>query len=169
MSLPFHTIPNTPSSITSTHVIARMIDGLGFRYHWATEGLTDKTYHFKPCESSKNIGELMEHIYQLACMASQAFGVQHTKINSFDNHNYLRIETLNLYHSLSLKLKTMTDKDLAYCLFSFKGTEVDYPFWFMINGPIADALTHVGQITSWRRISGNPQPKGVKQFHGQKV
>jgi hypothetical protein len=26
----------------------------------------------------------------------------------------------------------------------------------MINGPISDALTHVGQVNSFRRLSGNP-------------
>ena len=32
-------------------------------------------------------------------------------------------------------------------------------FWHIINGPIADAFTHVGQINSFRRLSGNPVPK----------
>ncbi len=26
----------------------------------------------------------------------------------------------------------------------------------MLNGPISDALTHVGQVNSFRRLSGNP-------------
>jgi len=26
----------------------------------------------------------------------------------------------------------------------------------LINGPFSDALTHVGQVASWRRINGNP-------------
>jgi hypothetical protein len=33
------------------------------------------------------------------------------------------------------------------------------PFWHVINGPIADALTHVGQVNSFRRLAGNPTPK----------
>ena len=40
-----------------------------------------------------------------------------------------------------------------------KNTSRKLPFWYWINGPLADALTHVGQITSWRRIAGNPQLK----------
>jgi hypothetical protein len=39
----------------------------------------------------------------------------------------------------------------------------------LINGPIADALTHIGQIVSWRRINGNPQPSGVNPFKGIRV
>jgi hypothetical protein len=33
------------------------------------------------------------------------------------------------------------------------------PFWHIINGPISDALSHVGQINSFRRLAGNPTPK----------
>jgi len=33
------------------------------------------------------------------------------------------------------------------------------PFWHIINGPISDALTHIGQINSFRRLAGNPTPK----------
>mgnify|MGYP006092578213 FL=1 len=40
------------------------------------------------------------------------------------------------------------------------------PFWYWINGPLSDALTHVGQINSWRIIAGNPQLKGVNLFIG---
>ena len=42
-----------------------------------------------------------------------------------------------------------------------------YPFWNAINGPIADALWHCGQIVSFRRSSGNPFPKGVSVFTGK--
>ena len=30
--------------------------------------------------------------------------------------------------------------------------------WNLLNGPLADFLTHVGQITAWRRIAGCPAP-----------
>jgi hypothetical protein len=33
------------------------------------------------------------------------------------------------------------------------------PFWHLINGPMADALTHTGQISSFRRLAGNPAPR----------
>ena len=31
-----------------------------------------------------------------------------------------------------------------------------WPVWNIMNGPLADALTHVGQINAWRRLNGNP-------------
>ena len=51
------------------------------------------------------------------------------------------------------KMKKLCDEDLKGII--IKGR----PFWHIINGPIADALTHVGQINSFRRLVGNPTPK----------
>ena len=50
----------------------------------------------------------------------------------------------------------------------FKGDEsqTGYPFWNMINGPIADALWHAGQVASFRRSSGNPMNPRVDVFMG---
>lgn len=37
----------------------------------------------------------------------------------------------------------------------------------MLNGPIADALWHVGQVVSFRRSSGNPFNSKVSVFSGK--
>ena len=68
-----------------------------------------------------------------------------------------------LLKKLVILLIEMNDSELAEME---KNTSRKLPFWYWINGPLADALTHVGQITSWRRISGNPQLKGVNVFIG---
>ena len=34
--------------------------------------------------------------------------------------------------------------------------KTEFPFWNLLNGPIADALWHVGQVVTFRRSSGNP-------------
>jgi hypothetical protein len=33
------------------------------------------------------------------------------------------------------------------------------PFWHIINGPVSDALGHVGQINMARRLMGKPTPE----------
>lgn len=48
--LPFYSIPPAAEHYTAANSISRMIEGLGFRYYWATEGLingpiTDAIYH----------------------------------------------------------------------------------------------------------------------------
>jgi hypothetical protein len=40
--LPFSSIPKAPVNYSASNSISRMIQGLGFRYHWATEGLKAK-------------------------------------------------------------------------------------------------------------------------------
>ena len=42
-----------------------------------------------------------------------------------------------------------------------------FPFWNHLNGPIADALWHSGQIVSNRRASGNPLNSKVNVFIGK--
>lgn len=64
---------------------------------------------------------------------------------------------------LSKRLKKMSDEDLAEIE---KNTSRKLSFWYWINGPLADILNHVGQITSWQRIAGNPQQKGVNVYIG---
>ena len=48
MNLPesdeYHRIPGYPDHLSSTAVLARMLDGLGFRFYWATEGLRLEDY-----------------------------------------------------------------------------------------------------------------------------
>ena len=39
--LPYKEIPSYPANYTQSTVISRMIDGLGYRYYWATENLRD--------------------------------------------------------------------------------------------------------------------------------
>ena len=43
----------------------------------------------------------------------------------------------------------------------------EFPFWNMLNGPIADALWHVGQVVSFRRSSGNPFNSKASVFSGK--
>ena len=41
------------------------------------------------------------------------------------------------------------------------------PFWNLLNGPLADALWHTGQVVAFRRASGNPIDGRVSVFQGK--
>lgn len=162
-------IHSTPDSINSSNTIARMIDGLLFRYYWATEGLTESDYEFRPVEGSMSIIELQMHIYDLAFITNKTYGGNSTYkkeyLTSFDS---ARQEILRLYEDLSKRLKSMqNDADLNNFRVNPKSVAGEFPFWYTLNGHIADCLTHIGQLISWRRINGNPQPKGVNVFLGK--
>ena len=64
-TLPYYEIPDYPSEYNQGTVVARMIDGLGFRYYWATEGLRDEDLAFKPSEEARTTGGTVDHLYGL--------------------------------------------------------------------------------------------------------
>ena len=50
-----------------------MIEGLGFRYYWATDGLRDADLSYKPSDDSRSSLDVIEHIYGLTEMVIFAF------------------------------------------------------------------------------------------------
>lgn len=161
IDLPYRNIPSEPKAISSATILARFIDGLGFRYRWATEGLTNNEIDFRPDPTSMNMMELINHIYDLSEITNRIFGGEKGAGDRPESFQGLRVATLIRIKDISQRLKRMTHSE-----FETTVNQSKTPFWYYLNGPIADALTHVGQITTWRRIAGNPQPKGVNVFKG---
>jgi uncharacterized damage-inducible protein DinB len=161
--LPFEDISKTPNDLTATNTLLRMVEGLAFRYRWATENLSEENIKFKPHPTSMSIEEVNAHIFDLVDSTNRVFGGEKQNKDSLNSFQKLRIKSLNILADLSERLKEMSDEDLSEIE---KNTSRKLPFWYWINGPLADALTHVGQITSWRRIAGNPQLKGINVFIG---
>ena len=161
--LPFEDISKTPNDLTATNTLLRMVEGLAFRYRWATENLSEENIKFKPHPTSMSIEEVNAHIFDLVDSTNRVFGGEKQNKDSLNSFQKLRIKSLNILADFSERLKEMSDEDLSEIE---KNTSRKLPFWYWINGPLADALTHVGQITSWRRIAGNPQLKGINVFIG---
>jgi hypothetical protein len=160
---PFEDISKTPNDLTATNTLLRMVEGLAFRYRWATENLSEENIKFKPHPTSMSVEEVNAHIFDLVDSTNRVFGGEKQNKDSLNSFHKLRIKSLNILADLSERLKEMSDEDLSEIE---KNTSRKLPFWYWINGPLADALTHVGQITSWRRIAGNPQLKGINVFIG---
>ncbi len=167
--LGYHDIPSPPEKINASSILVRMIDGLLFRYKWATEDLHTKDLEFRPCESSMNMIELLNHIVQLANMIESSFqGLAYSRIENIPELYMLRRVTIDKLENSRKLLLAMSAEDLFQLRVQSTKYPKGYSFWHLINGPIADALTHVGQITSWRRINGNPVPK-VNVFLGKGI
>lgn len=171
-TLPYRQIPDAPENFTAGNVIARMIDGLGYRYYWATEGLTTKDLEYKPSENGRTTFETLEHIFSLS--KTTLNGVQNKpnirpseeKVLTFE---FMRKQTLINLKTASDQLRGKTESDIEKLKIIFKRGEKssEFPFWNMLNGPIADAMWHTGQLVMMRRSSGNPLPKGVNVFMGK--
>ena len=170
--LPYHEIPSYPGTYTPGTVAARMIDALGFRYYWATEGLREKDLKFKPSDKARNSGETLQHIYGLSVVivnaASQEANVGQPDVKGI-GFEELRSKTLQNFKKASDLLKTPAAENLENYGIKYKSGEktTEYPFWNLINGPVADAIWHAGQIVSFRRSSGNPFNSKVSVFHGK--
>jgi len=172
-SLPFSIIPPAPDEVTAASTLARMVQGLGFRYYWATEGLTLKDLNYRPTEEAQSTLETLQHIYGLALV------IKNTTENSHntrpltvipDGYEELRKATLTTLSEASEKLIEATEEQVSHMsiIFDRKGKISNFPIWNLMNGPLEDAIYHTGQIVSFRRTAGNPIPKGVNVFLGVK-
>jgi len=165
--LPFRSIIDTERSFDSGNIAARMVEGLGFRYYWATEGLRATDLAFEPVEKGRSSKETVNHLhilsgFLLSALEKEVFVAGNATELSFDQ---IRKETLQNLEKVVNILKASKDTD-------FKDYNIRYanggqlPFWNVINGPIADAIYHTGQVVLMRRMSGNPMDSKVNVLAG---
>ncbi len=169
--LPFLEIPESPQEYTATTVIARMIEGAGFRYYWATEGLRIEDLEFKPSTSARSCRETLDHIYGLS---QTVLNATKSQVNEYQDGSKLSFEelrrkTLENFEKAAIIMRNDPNGDLKNYKIIFKRGEgtTEHPFWNLINGPIEDAAWHVGQVVSFRRSSGNPYNSKASLFSGK--
>lgn len=169
--LPYRQIPDYPDSYTAANVAARMIDGLGFRYYWATEGLRPEDLAFRPNDEARTSEETIDHILGLSNMILSAVTKQPNSGIKIDELSFeqKRRMTLKMLEEVSTILKGSTDEQMAdyKIIFQRSSGTSEMPCWNLINGPIADALWHCGQVVSFRRSSGNPFNDKVSVLSGR--
>ena len=172
----FYQIPAVPEAYSATTVAARMVDGLGFRYFWATEGLREQDLNYQPqgelSGEARTTLETIRHILDLCTIINNT--TQDVPTLSGGNPSdlsFAEVRRMTLHHlqtaSEILHKNTVNLADLEMVFKNSSGSR-EYPFWNLINGPIADALWHVGQVVTFRRYSGNPLPSGVSVLQGVK-
>ena len=171
--LPFKTIPEAPENITTGTSLARMTQGIGFRFYWATEGLSVEDLKYRPSEEAQSTLETIKHIYGLSNMIFNAASSRENirpLTNIPQDYTILRKATLSFLEQASLLFLDASKEELTLMKVKFNraGNLSSYPIWNLINGPLSDALYHTGQIVSFRRTSGNPIAKGVNVFMGAK-
>ncbi len=166
-TLPYYEIPNFPEKYSPENVVARMIDGIGFRFYWATEGLRPEDLAHKPSNEARTSEETIDHILGLSAIiinsvrnvVNQRSG-EETSPLTFEIKRQKTLENLKAASDI-LKSGQLKLEDIKM-VFKNGDKTTEYPFWNEINGPISDALWHVGQVVSFRRSSGNAFiPKSV--------
>lgn len=164
-SIPYREVPNYPENYTAGSMASRMIDGLGFRFYWATEGLREEDLTFRPNEASRSTDETIDHILSMTDRITNTLledSQNQEKGLSFEEK---RAHILNNLKTISDILLKSSPEDLnSYTIELGNGETL--PFWNFVNGQIEDCIWHCGQIASYRRMSGNPFSSKVNLFRG---
>ncbi len=164
-TLPYYEIPKMEENYSAQNTVARMVDGLGFRYYWSTESLRAEDLAYQPKGAGRNCQKTVNHLYDLSNMMLRLTKIDLTQEIEKEQMTFaeMRKQTLLNFEAFSNKIKSSID------LSEFtikKDGEITVPFFNVINGPIADAIWHTGQIASFRRSSGNPINSKVNHFTG---
>jgi len=172
MELPYKEIPAYPSNYASGNVVSRMIDGLGYRYYWATEGLAENDLAYQPSEGGRTAMETLSHIYSLSQsilttnQGEPIIRADNSIEYSFDALRKMTLENFKEASNLVLG-KDIEALEQLTIVFQQGENKSEFPYWNMINGMITDCIHHTGQIVLMRRASGNPQNPNVNVFLGK--
>ena len=170
--IPYKEIPAYPEIYNAGTVVSRMIDGLGFRYYWATQGLRPEDLAYKPSETNRTIAETIDHLYGLSeVIYNSAIKKPNDRTGSrednlsFEAKRVMTLQNLKKASEIFIELVDLSDNKVVFITPS--GAR-EYPFWNQINGPIEDAVWHCGQVVALRRASGNPFDSHVSLFQGKR-
>ena len=170
--LVFVDISATPGEYTIGNFASRMVDGLGFRFYWATEGLREKDLVYKPSEDSTSVIETLRHICSMSQNILNApLGEPNTGTVDYSKFGYQELRELTLKNlkaaSEAVAGKEASDFENFSIIYKRGERESRFPYWNLINGMISDCIYHAGQITMLRRVTGNPINPKVNVFTGK--
>lgn len=152
-------LAKSPTEFNGVGVFIRLIDSIQLRYTLAVTELREEDKNFRATPESMSMLELQKHISALIMWSAKSVGatLESTTIpETFDE----RVIYINeLCRQLKDHLLTMDDEALSKVSIYLKRADTHYSVWYLINGPLSDAIHHIGQMVSWRRISGNPVPR----------
>lgn len=169
--LPYYEIPDSPESFKPGDIMSRMVDGLGFRYYWASDSLTEADLNFKPSEEARTSRQTIEHICGLSIFVLRTVKPDFKVDGDYKTKSYeeIRALTLNYFKVISDEFRGKTGDELASMeiVLGSGDRKRTMPFWNLINGPIEDAVYHTGQLVSFRRASGNPINSNISVLSGK--
>jgi uncharacterized damage-inducible protein DinB len=163
--LPYYQIPKMEESYTAQNTVARMVDGLGFRYYWATEGLRAEDLAYQPKGKGRDCQQTVNHLYDLSNMMLRLTKTDFKQEIEKEKMTFAEMRRQTLLNLQAFSDRIQSSKELSEFTI-IKAGEITVPFFNIINGPIADAIWHAGQVSSFRRSSGNPINSKANHFSG---
>jgi hypothetical protein len=170
--LPMSEIPPPPSTLKAGDIISRMIQGLGYRFYWASKDLGAEDLSYRPSKEAASSLETLQHIYVLSLMILNASTSTPNKRDLSSLSEDYRILRQNILNNLDQSAQLYSGKSeeevhQMNVIFEREGKVSRFPVWNLLNGPLSDAIYHTGQLVSFRRTTGNPIQKGVNVFLGK--
>lgn len=158
-------IPEDPAQFNGSLVLQRMVDAILIRYTIATKDISEEAINYRATPESMSMIELQKHILLLILWVSKSLDMEIESKERAETFQQFEEQIKETASNLSEHIGTLTDKQLSTKTIYLKRADTHYSIWYMINGPISDAIHHIGQIITWRRICGNPIAK-ISPFTG---
>jgi len=160
-------VPDAPVKFNGSGVMQRMVDAILIRYTIVTEGISETSIKYQATPESMSMVELQKHILFLINWVAKVMGMP-------KDPNLKRAETFEEYQQqikksctmLSAHIANMSDEEISAKTVYLKRSDTHYSIWYLISGPMSDAISHIGQIATWRRIAGDPIPR-ISPFTGE--
>lgn len=150
-------LPAPPTEFAARAVLIRMLDGLIYRYQCALYDLDDGFLQFRSCDGAMSAGEVLAHVYQMSAIFKLYISGENPAAPAVPaGIAALRDGTVGSLAAARARILQLSDEEIMKLRFHRKKTGNALSIYYFISGPIADALTHVGQITAWRRQYGKP-------------
>ncbi|WP_458629171.1 hypothetical protein [Winogradskyella sp. PC D3.3] len=162
--LPYYELPKYSEEFTAGTMAARMVDALGFRFYWATDSLTAKDLAYRANEDNRSSEETIKHIYGLSKIIVNAT-LKQPNSNRKEELSYIELRSKTLQNLKTAADILRTSDDISQYKISFGENKIS--FWNLVNGPLADAIWHCGQLVIYRRSTGNPISPNVNHFSGK--
>ncbi len=126
------------------HILAT----IAYRFQNTVHEARDNFGDFSPGLGARKSCEIISHMTQLLC-ASRAIIEDGTFNYSPPDVLDLRSETIRFNDKLKAFDDLINDRDLQ-----------EEEIYRLLQGPISDILTHIGQLSLMRRLNGNPVGRG---------
>lgn len=170
----FKDITAYPASYSGATAMLRLLDGIGFRYYWGTEGLTKSDMSLQHCDDGRTIYQTLDHVRYMATFTANVLAGKPTSFPeqpSGLSFAEIRSETLDKLGQIRTHWAATTDQDLGVkkVTGTVNGDAFEAPIWHLFNGPLLDLGHHIGQIWMIRRLNGNPIDSNVEPFFGRRM
>lgn len=140
------------TSINENTVVHRLVLAIGYRLNRASMGFKKNHFDLKPVDSAMSVGELLQHISDLILFTLKDLGEE--------------IDVAAKPHGPEYILSSI--ETLAGLVEKYDFSKAKIEKLYLINGPLADCLSHIGQLNTYKRLLNIDSPNS-NYFKGEKI